>query len=568
MKILHISFHKGCQNDIEYICNKLGHEIEHMNFDDGETKTNAIYNIGHERAKKCWDKYKNYFYTFDIIITSDTCPISRVFLQHNYEKKLIIWICNRFDYYDRESLDCDFPDVNYYNLIKDCKKRKNVIMVSYTPFEIYYAQKIKFIEINNKIIKPIGKISAIYFTNLNEENNKNNKNIFFVPPYKNDTVMINLSKKLTDLNILNYNGRYNSPLELKQYKAIIHIPYAWSNLALFECIQLGIIYFIPSNKFLNELKKNRDFFWTPPYIENMLHLSEWYCDENFELFVYFESWDDLVIKTNTLDYEQKHNLILEFGKIHEKKYLNMWSEILTTSIMKMYYINLNHRTDRNENMKIIINYIDKFNIKPYRIEAINGKLLNNYYIKSLSTNNFYTKMTKGEIGCYLSHIKMIEEFEKSFLPFGLMFEDDIHINIDYCDCVFGKIMDNIFNIDFDICLLSVNSLGGSKFYVGEELNNELYKMNYYGYGMHAYILSKKGALKLLNLHKLDGINYAFDLLHEHVKKYKELFHDDLNIISVKPDFIYYNDITMHNFLEMNGKEYPFFINNINDSDTR
>jgi hypothetical protein len=122
------------------------------------------------------------------------------------------------------------------------------------------------------------------------------------------------------------------------------------------------------------------------------------------------------------------------------------------------------------------------------------------------------------------------------------------------------------NIDFDVCLLSVNSLGSSKFYVGDELNNELYKMKYYGHGMHAYILSKKGALKILNLHKIIGVNYAFDLLHEHVKKYKEIFNDDLKIISVKPDFIYFNDIKRTNFTHMTGREYPFYVRDLNDSD--
>lgn len=325
MNILHISFHKGCQNDIEYICNKLGHNLKFMEFDDGETTTNAKYNISHERASKCWNKYKDYFNSFDIIITSDTCPISRVFLQHNYEKKLIIWICNRFDYYDSESLDCNFPDEEYYNLIKNAKTKKNIVIAGYTQFENYYAKNIKNIDIGDLIIKPIGKISKIY-DNLNKTILNNKKNLYVVPQYHNETIMMNLSEKLKELNILNYNGRYNGPLDLQEFKGVIHIPYAWSNLALFESIHLGIQYFIPSINFLCEIKKDKNFWFQPPFNVDMLNLSEWYSTDNQEIFVYFDSWEDLIYKINI---DRDKEILINFGKNHETKYLNMWEKIIT-----------------------------------------------------------------------------------------------------------------------------------------------------------------------------------------------------------------------------------------------
>lgn len=324
MKILHIGFHRGCQNDIEYICNKLGHELSFMEFDDGVTKNNAKYNIGHKRANDCWNKYKDYFYTFDAIITSDTCPISRVFLQNNFEKKLIIWVCNRFDYYDAQSLDCDFPDTEYYDLIRDTKNRKNVTIAGYTPFENYYAKHIRNVDFGDLVIKPIGKVSSVY-SNITTTKIPNKSQLFAIPQYHNDTIMINLSQKLSSLNIPNYNGRYNGPVDLKEFKGVIHIPYAWSNLALYESIHFGILYFIPSKEFLIELKKDKDFFWSPPYREEVLDISEWYCDENKELFIYFNSWEDLLDKINLSYYKRK---LIEFGEKHEEKYLNIWNNLL------------------------------------------------------------------------------------------------------------------------------------------------------------------------------------------------------------------------------------------------
>jgi len=327
MKVLHLSFHRGCQNDIEYICDQLGYDLTFMEFNDGETKTNAKYNIGHERALKCWNLNKDYFYKFDVVITSDTAPLSRVFLQNNFEKKLIIWICNRFDYYDAASLDCDFPDKEYYDLIRDVKNRSNIIIAGYTPFENYYANNIRKVDIGDLVIKPIGKTSTIY-NHFTETLVENKSNTFIVPPYHNDNIMMNLSKKLNELNIPNYNGRYNGPLDLQKFKGVIHIPYAWSNLALFEAIQLGVIYFIPSKDFFISIKKDKDFFWSPPYREEILELSEWYCDDYKDILNYFDSWEDLVYKINNLDYNNFSLKLLDFGKKHEEKYLNLWKNIL------------------------------------------------------------------------------------------------------------------------------------------------------------------------------------------------------------------------------------------------
>ena len=91
MKLLHLSFHTGCQNDIEYICEQLNIDLTFREFDDGISKGNDKYNIYHEKAEYAWNKYKDFYNKFDCIITSDTAPISRVFLQNNWKKKDADW---------------------------------------------------------------------------------------------------------------------------------------------------------------------------------------------------------------------------------------------------------------------------------------------------------------------------------------------------------------------------------------------------------------------------------------------------------------------------------------------
>ncbi len=332
MKILHLGFHNGLFNDLQYVSEQLGLNIQYLKFTDGCTKGGALYNISHKRARDAWIKFQNFYNQFDLIITSDTCPISRVFLQNEFKGKLIIWICNRFDYCDTSSNDCNFPDNEYYELLRNAKTNKNVKIFSYTKFEHTYA-KIKNVDIGNKIIKPCGFISELFKQNQLSFKNDNkipttiNKNeMYFVPPYHNDTIMINLSAILTKHKISNYCGKYGGPNDLVDFKGIIHIPYAWSNLSLFEAIQLGIIYFIPSLDFILELSRENEwkFFWSPPYKRNKLHESEWYCKENKNLFIYFSSWNDLKLKVNNIDYNVKKNYIKNFGINHNKQMLEKW----------------------------------------------------------------------------------------------------------------------------------------------------------------------------------------------------------------------------------------------------
>jgi hypothetical protein len=324
VKVLHISFHKGCQNDFEYISSKLHFELSFMEYDDGGLSIgNDKYNITHEKALNSWNIHKDYYNTFDIIITSDTAPISRIFLQNDFKKKLIIWVCNRFDYSHQPSTN--FPDEEYYNLINDVKNRPNVAIIGYTPFENYYANYIKLLEIGNECIKPIGQIGEVYkiFTPTIIDGKQTT---FIIGPYHNDNIMMNLKEKVESLGVNVFNGRYNGPKDLAEFAGVIHIPYAWSNLALFEAIQLGVIYFIPSLSFFKEISVYENFWFQDVYAFDKIELAEWYCDNFKDAFIYFDSWEDLKYKIDNLDFIHQKAKIKEIGMKHECDMLFKWNK--------------------------------------------------------------------------------------------------------------------------------------------------------------------------------------------------------------------------------------------------
>lgn len=335
LKVLHLSFHKGCIQEFVGIGKQLAVDVESWfipdlppKYLDGVSQGNALYNITHERAENIWKKHKKLFDKFDVILISDTAPLSRIFLQNDWKKPLIIWVCNRFDYCDRASLDGDFPDQEYYDLFRKATKLKNVFVIPYTSFERYYAKK-KGIEMNSFVIAPCyPQISELQNSSIPSFVNK--KESFFLPSYHNETKFMDLSAWCSTLGIKTYCGRYNGPLDLKDFKGIIHLPYNWSNLAFFENIRLGTPYFVPSQTFIEKLISTGKYFHADLYYltkERQFDLSEWYSPVHRDVITYFDSWEDLKEKIETINYVNLRKKVKAYGLTHYKRMLDRWMQI-------------------------------------------------------------------------------------------------------------------------------------------------------------------------------------------------------------------------------------------------
>lgn len=321
MKILHLTYHSGCKTSIDYICDSLGLNVETQ-------WANWNYNIGYARANQIWEEYKDYYNSFDCIITSDTAPLSRIFLQNEFSKKLIIWVCNRFDYTDQASNDCGFPDPDFYELFKKASFSPNVHIVSYTKFEHEYAKKYRNVHWGEEVFRPCNEIKNFSDDDFFPDGQKKS-DVFLITRYHNDNYLLDLKAECDSRGIPNFRGEYNGPGDLYGIKGIIHIPYAWSNLALFENWSMGNVYLIPSKNFLLELSRNRNFFWSPPFDRDFIHSSEWYLPEHQDFFIYFDSFNHLKeVSGNKHLIQEKRNKVLEFSKNHSKKSILQWKKIL------------------------------------------------------------------------------------------------------------------------------------------------------------------------------------------------------------------------------------------------
>jgi len=335
-----MSFHQGCINDFAEVSRELGLNTTDWYIHDSRRAFdplavgNDIYNITAERAQRVWQLNKDYFNEFDAIVTSDTAPLSRIFLQNNWKKPLIIWICNRFDYADNQTKRGRFPDAAYYDLFRSAITMPKVKIISYTPYEHFYAHQ-KKVPISTHTIRPIGNLpikqDAAFKSGIPESVIKSET--IFIYPRMSAKQAEYVQKKCTNLGITTHYGTYKGPDDLTDFKGILYFPYAWSNLALFENIQRGIVHFVPSKKFaLKHAQKEA----LPRFTQRNFQLCDWYCDEYEDLFVYFDSWQDLKDKIEHTDYAAMRTKIKKAGIAHWHKNLGMWrkvfEEIIGTSL--------------------------------------------------------------------------------------------------------------------------------------------------------------------------------------------------------------------------------------------
>src|SRR6185436_4119745 len=97
-----------------------------------------------------------------------------------------------------------------------------------------------------------------------------------------------------------YAGRYDGPADLRGFRGVVHLPYAWSTLAFFESVQQGLPYFVPSRRFLAALMRERYWFQDREHLD-ALELCESYAPAHASVITYFDSFDDLAAQIRHAD---------------------------------------------------------------------------------------------------------------------------------------------------------------------------------------------------------------------------------------------------------------------------
>lgn len=186
--------------------------------------------------------------------------------------------------------------------------------------------------------------------------------------------------------------------------------------------------------------------------------------------------------------------------------------------MKIYVVNLDSRTDRMMKFsKKCTNSLYDYN----RFSAIDGKLLEpTKQLQQIFEGNDYN-MRAGMIGCALSHIKMYIELINSNYDMFCIFEDDIEFTPNFQQKLIHLCKNNK-NCKWDIIYLGyhlrqqfVNDKSDSKTLLPtlEKWNRQVSLTKSMG-GTFGYLITKKGAIKLLDYINKNSMTNGIDTIQQ------------------------------------------------------
>lgn len=167
--------------------------------------------------------------------------------------------------------------------------------------------------------------------------------------------------------------------------------------------------------------------------------------------------------------------------------------------MNIFVINLKEKTQRRESMR---EQLEKIGLSYQFIDAVNGKELSDFVLESLVYDYPDCYLTKGEIGCALSHLTIYKKMVKENIEHALILEDDVIVPKNILNCIQNiKILDH--KNKPNVYLISkVNS-----YIENVKIAHNIYKVDD-AYCCHAYILNKKAARELSKIQK--KIKYESD----------------------------------------------------------
>lgn len=183
-------------------------------------------------------------------------------------------------------------------------------------------------------------------------------------------------------------------------------------------------------------------------------------------------------------------------------------------MIKSYVINLKRSAER---LEAIGKKFESINIPFERLEAVDGKLLTDTEFQELTEfrQGGGKPMSRGQIGCFLSHFHAWEIAANSPDPYTAIFEDDMHISPDLRDFL---ITNSWIPKECEIIRLepSTNRVLLSKNSITEYAGRSLRKVQSTTWCAGGYIISKDTARKLIELPKSthDSVDYFLFCLEQ------------------------------------------------------
>lgn len=210
-----------------------------------------------------------------------------------------------------------------------------------------------------------------------------------------------------------------------------------------------------------------------------------------------ENFSDTISTKEHYQSEVKQNIVELFTKmVNHINSLYQSKEFITIPV---YYINMDKHVNRKEFME---QELKKYTSSFTRIKGVNGSLITNLKKDTIEDVSFtcdYNDLTKGEIGCTLSHLVAIKKAYDNGDEYALVVEDDVQFNL--LTIIDTSIKEIITQAPTDWEILKLCCIRNSINEPTVTYKNMKYHVEniveYNTWGTQAYIINKKGMRKIL-----------------------------------------------------------------------
>ena len=211
----------------------------------------------------------------------------------------------------------------------------------------------------------------------------------------------------------------------------------------------------------------------------------------------------------------------------------------------------------------LLNQLSEYKLNPILIEGVNGSKLTNTEINQNTTLLCSMFCPKSVVGIAMSHIKSWKEFIKSKQDIALFFEDDAVFVKNFRK----KLDDAIENTPKDFDMLYLGCFGCDdpiNFFTlvnNGIVNLNASKINKYvkkpeiAFALHSYVLTRKGAKKLINYYD-KKISYYVDYTIQYLIRSNQVSAYSLN------NRIVYQTSTDDTASTNNNNTHPMIITNM------
>jgi glycosyl transferase, family 25 len=169
--------------------------------------------------------------------------------------------------------------------------------------------------------------------------------------------------------------------------------------------------------------------------------------------------------------------------------------------MPIFVINLKDRPNRRIEA---ISELHRNGLQATFVDAVDGRTLDVNYLRNkkiIIDHRKYRKLRRGEIGCYLSHLKCWQSILESKQPYGMVLEDDF-VFVDGFKNKFNGIFEHIKDKEWDIINLGRRCrlvLADKNCDIGTVVYKDAFHPKIVGYGAYAYIIKASTINKLTKI---------------------------------------------------------------------